>query len=100
MGVGPLNTGFTVHVFFFFQQIFSRKNELSGGLKRTGGGRGGGESDGNNLKCLPHLPSCSTLYFGRHIHAYFEFIQNTSLPQTNAVIWSSGLQNHLTGNAL
>ena len=56
MGVGPLNTGFiiTVHV-FFFQQIFSRKNELSEGLNRTGrgrggGGGGGGQSDGNNLK--------------------------------------------------
>ena len=96
---------------YFFQQMFSQKNQLPEGLPGGGGAQGRGackrvmEIISNSFHIFHLVPSCSTLYFGQHIHAYVKLLNlrfnlNTSLPQTNAVIWSSGLEKHLTENAL
>ena len=93
----------------FFNKCFQKESTTRG--FSGGGAQGRGackrvmEIISNSLHIFHLVPSCSTLYFGQHIHAYVKllnlgFNQNTSLPQTNAVIWSSGLEKHLTGNAL
>ena len=108
---GAFDRAFSPDDFFFSTNVFT-KESTTRGFARGGGAQGRGackrvmEIISNSVHIF--LPSCSILFNTLLWSTYPCYVKllnlgfnlNTSLPQTNAVIWSSGLQKHLTGNAL